>query len=204
MESLQIQCYQTLHFDSIIYNCYEYFDFFADDKCEKDRLILIDGDKRKRIRVFSISENFTLLSEHNLDEISRVTQQRMLRFDFSNNNLFILDEETFKLHMIEFLPNKIFEKHQLQLNCTKEDTAYIGDLYVGYNGYEVVVFNGREMTLNKAPNEYSRYIDVFYAPRLPTLYGLCRSAVLKSYPSKGQIECLKVPKAIEKELISLL
>ena len=166
----------------------------------KDLLLFNVGDKERKIQMYSLGNNFKLLNEYKLDDIAFFKESDSLRFQVSNDVLFILSNYTHSIHVIECSRDRLYEKYRMMLLFDGSDDG-VCDFSVGFNGFEAIVFSDRYVEDEEDEHHFEMHIDVYNIPKSSfSLYGLCRLAIKNMLKSKEVIESLPIPKKIKKEL----
>ena len=167
----------------------------------KDLLLFNVGNKERKIQMYSLDNNFELLNEYKLDDIAYLKESRSLKFQVSNDVLFILSKYTHSIHVIECSRDRLYEKYRMMLLFD----GGVCDFSVGFNGFEAIVFNDRYVKDKEDEYHFEMHIDVYNIPKSSfSLYGLCRLAIKNMLKSKEVIESLPIPNKIKKELSDMI
>ena len=170
----------------------------------KDLLLFIVADKERKIQMYSLGNNFELVNECKLGDISFFEKRDTFDFQVSNDVLFISTELTDSMHVIKCSRDRLYEMYRLDFPFVGEDDC-ICTFSVIYNGFEAVFFNDRCVEDEEGGYSHETYIDVFHIPKSSfSLYGLCRLAIKNMVKRREEIESLPVPKDIKKELCNMI
>ena len=170
----------------------------------KDLLLFIVADEERKILIYSLDNNFALVNECKLGDISLLKQNDFIKFQVSNNVLFISTEDTHSIHVIKCSRDRLYEIYRLDFPLNSEHDC-ICTFSVIYNGFEAVFFNDRCVEDEEGRYRHETYIDVFHIPKSSfSLYGLCRLAIKNMVKRREEIESLPVPKHVKKELSNMI
>ena len=162
------------------------------------------GDEERKLQMYSLDNNFELISECKVDYISQFNENDYLTFQVSNDVLFISSDGTRSIHVIECSYAGLYEKHRLKVLFGCESDSFC-DFSVVFNGFEAVVFNQRYVNDEEYMIKHETYVDVYNIPESSfSLIGLCRLAIKNMVKSKKEIESLPIPNKIKKELSNMI
>ena len=100
------------------------------------------GDEERKLQMYSLHNNFELINECKVDDISQFNENDYLTFQVSNDVLFISSDGTRSIHVIECSYTGLYEKYRLKVLFGCESDSFC-DFSVVFNGFEAVVFNQR-------------------------------------------------------------